>query len=494
MPQPDFSAVSTDATPQAPEAIKTGKDLPQIIQGGMGIAVSGWQLARAVSQAGQLGVVSGTALDNVMVRRLADGDAGGHVRRALQNFPLPALSEPVIQKYYKPEGRKSDESYPALRLRSNLKPFETDLLIVLGSFVEVWLAKEGHTGQVGINLLTKIQTPTLPALYGAMLAGVDAVLMGAGIPRDIPAALEQFSQGKPASIRLEGTDFRLEFDPAQALGVELTLPKPLFIPIISAHSLAQMLVRSCPGGIAGFVVEGPTAGGHNAPARGKTSDERGQPIYGEKDKVDLSVMRNLGLPFWLAGGTGSPEAFQAALAEGAHGIQVGTLFAYSQDSGMTAELKAEALQKVQQETLEVFTDSRLSPTGFPFKAVILEETLTAEEVEAHRQRVCDLGYLRQTYTTEQGKIGFRCAAEPVDAYVSKGGKAEDTEGRKCLCNALLSTVGLAQVRKNGDIEPPLLTAGDDLAHLQPFIQRYGTVYKAVDVLEYLLDGVSPTKG
>ena len=70
---------------------------PTIIQGGMGVAVSGWQLARAVSSLGQLGVISGTALDAVLVRRLQDGDAGGHVRRALEQFPFRPAVEAVLQ-------------------------------------------------------------------------------------------------------------------------------------------------------------------------------------------------------------------------------------------------------------------------------------------------------------------------------------------------------------------------------------------------------------
>ena len=46
-----------------------------IIQDGMGAGVSNWRLARAVSWLGQLGVVAGTALDEIMSRRLQDGDA-----------------------------------------------------------------------------------------------------------------------------------------------------------------------------------------------------------------------------------------------------------------------------------------------------------------------------------------------------------------------------------------------------------------------------------
>ena len=55
-------------------------NLPTIIQGGMGAGVSSWRLAQAVSQLGQLGVVSGTALDLIFARRLQDGDPGGHMR------------------------------------------------------------------------------------------------------------------------------------------------------------------------------------------------------------------------------------------------------------------------------------------------------------------------------------------------------------------------------------------------------------------------------
>ncbi len=46
--------------------------LPIIIQGGMGAGVSSWSLARAVSKAGQLGVVSGTAIVDLSGRSRSD--------------------------------------------------------------------------------------------------------------------------------------------------------------------------------------------------------------------------------------------------------------------------------------------------------------------------------------------------------------------------------------------------------------------------------------
>ena len=49
--------------------------------------------------------------------------------------------------------------------------------------------RRGHDGWVGVNYLEKIQLATPAAVYGAMLAGVDYVLMGAGVPTGIPQLL-----------------------------------------------------------------------------------------------------------------------------------------------------------------------------------------------------------------------------------------------------------------------------------------------------------------
>ena len=81
------------------------RPLPVIIQGGMGIAVSNWQLAKRVSKAGQLGVVSGTAIDNVFARRLQDGDKSGDTRRALSHFPNQEIVEKLLKKYFIEIGR-----------------------------------------------------------------------------------------------------------------------------------------------------------------------------------------------------------------------------------------------------------------------------------------------------------------------------------------------------------------------------------------------------
>jgi NAD(P)H-dependent flavin oxidoreductase YrpB (nitropropane dioxygenase family) len=147
---------------------------PLIIQGGMA-GVCNWLLARAVSLAGQLDVVSGTALDTILVRRLQDGDPDGHVRRAMARFPLPAVSERVLRRYFLPAGRPPGVPYRLLPMYRHSVSVARQQVSMLANFVEVWLAKEGHGRPVGINLQTKVQLPTLASLYGAMMAGVDYV-------------------------------------------------------------------------------------------------------------------------------------------------------------------------------------------------------------------------------------------------------------------------------------------------------------------------------
>jgi nitronate monooxygenase len=474
-----------------PSQVRDATTLPQIIQGGMGVGVSTWRLANAVSSRRQLGVVSGTGLDTVFVRRLQDGDDGGHLRRASEHFPLPDIARDVLRRYYLPEGRQGApyKVLPVYRLSSSAA---RERLTMLASFVEVFLAKEGHDGPVGINLLTKIQLPTLSSLYGAMLAGVDVVLMGAGIPREIPAALDALAEHEPASLRFDvegdapdATEL-MQLDPRAHLVPPLpSLRRPTFLAIIASSSLAKVLARKASGRVDGFVIEGPTAGGHNAPPRGeKTFNDRGEPLYGIRDVVDLGKVKELDLPFWLAGGFGAPGRLQEALAAGAAGIQVGTLFAFCDESGLTADLKASVLSHAVRGSVDVFTDPLASPTGFPFKTVRWAED-PATGIE--RQRVCDLGYLRNAYRTPTGDLGYRCAAEPVDAYVQKGGSAAETQGRACLCNALMADIGLGQVRSNGVVEQPLVTTGDGLTQVADLLAGRSH-YSAADVIDYLRTG------
>lgn len=471
-----------------------GLSLPKIIQGGMGAGVSSWRLARAVSSLGQLGVVSGIALDVILTRRLQDGDPDGSVRRAMDHFPLRDIATRIMEKYFVPGGKRDDQPYEPVKMHSEEESRELAELCIAGNFVEIFLAREGHDNPVGVNYLEKIQLPHLPSIYGAMLAGAAFVLMGAGIPTKIPGVLDLLSVHEAVTyeISVAGADANekteIAFNPRDFFtnGDAPVLTRPKFLSIISSNVLATTMLRRSNGRVDGFIVETPIAGGHNAPPRGKLQlDDTGQPLYGDKDAVDLEKLRELGVPFWLAGGFGTHQGLCDALAEGAAGVQVGTAFAFCEESGLKAEYRRALLDAATQGEAVVFTDPLASPTGFPFKVAKLDQSLSENDVYEERRRVCDLGFLREAYKKPDGRIAFRCPAEPVSAYVAKGGSADETTGRKCLCNALLANIGHPQLRR--DItEPPMITAGDDLHAIARFLEPGKTTYSVRDVIDQIL--------
>lgn len=140
----------------------------------------------------------------------------------------------------------------------------------------------------------------------------------------------------------------------------------------------------------------------------------------------------------------------------------------------------------------MFTDPYASPTGFPFKVVELAGTLSEATVYEARPRRCDLGYLRELYRRSDGSLGYRCPGEPAGDYVRKGGRAEDTVGRKCICNGLIATVGLGQ-RRGGAAEAPIVTAGDDLTSLGRLLHEGRRGYSAAEVTDYLLGRAGSTE-
>jgi|UniRef100_A0A8J9TAL6 NAD(P)H-dependent flavin oxidoreductase YrpB (nitropropane dioxygenase family) len=513
-------------------AYSVAPSVPSIIQGGMGIRISQWKLAREVALKGELGVVSGTAMDNVMVRELQKGDAEGSFFRALKTFPDQDMANRIVARFYIEGGKDPSEPYksiPMWTLTPNQLLLEAN---VLANYCEVWLAKHNDDGSiidglVGMNLLTKVQLPTIASLYGAMMAGVDYIIMGAGIPISVPGFLDNLSECKDCEqkIDVDGVAEKeapvYKFSPIafwEAAGKpELAAPlkRPSFLPIVSSTILAQSLLKKASGkgptrGIQGFVVELSSAGGHNAPPRGFKFDpvfsthagglnERGEPVYGPKDEVDLAKFCKAcqGLPFWLAGSYARPERFAEVRALGGAGVQCGTIFALAEESGLDDWIKQDILRKLSETRLDVLTDPAASPTGFPFKVLDLPQSLSQRDVYEARPRACNLGYLRQPYKRPDGKIGYRCPAEPEVAFARKGGDAKATVGRKCLCNALCSNAGFPQVGEvkavNGEkmkyVELPLITTGDDISSCRDFIKEDADGhlgFPAGEIVDYLL--------
>ncbi len=462
----------------------------------MGAGVSDWRLAQAVAALGQLGVVSGTGLDGILSRRLQDGDPGGHFRRALAKFPFPSVVRRILDAHFIPGGKDPDTPYHPVHMHTIDNDHAALELCIAANFAEVALARETHDNPVGINYLEKIQLPHLPSIYGAMLAGAAVVIVGAGIPLDMPGVIDALANHEATSYPIyvsgeqAGAATRMTFNPRDFWedGMELPpLERPDFLPIVSSDTLARMLYRRSTGVVSGFVIEGHCAGGHNAPPRGRqelTAD--GEPAYGPRDTVNLAGIRKLGLPFWLAGGYGTPERLCEALDEGAAGVQVGSAFALCRESGLVTEARLALIRKALEGDACVFTDAKASPTGFPFKVAGLAGSLSDEDVYLQRRRVCDIGFLREPYLRTDGTIGYRCAAEPEAAFVAKQGIHADTVGRKCLCNALVANIGMPQVLRDGSREQCLVTLGGDLSGIDRFCSLENPDYGAADVVRVLL--------
>ena len=273
---------------------------PGRFQGGMGVGVSGWRLARAVAATGHLGVVSGVALDAVLARRLQLGDPDGTVaRRRWPSFPA-GRRRPTgsCRRYFVAGGLPADAPFrpiPRLGLRPNPA---RDELTVAGNFVEVYLAKQGHRGPVGVNYLEKIQLATPAAVYGAMLAGVDYVLMGAGIPTEIPGLLvTALARGEPGELTVAvagapaAERHTVRFDPRPS-GRARTVPAgPAPIPRDRVLRGPRRVPGPRPGDHTGRLRPGdPRRGWTQRAAAGAAAPgpPMGEPVYGPRDDIDLA--------------------------------------------------------------------------------------------------------------------------------------------------------------------------------------------------------------
>lgn len=506
----------------------------RLIQGGMGVYVSNWKLAKSVASTkpGKVaGTISGTALDSVYVRLLQLGDPGGYIKRAFQAFDLKFktnIASEIYKSYYIPFGKRPEERFqgtPMTKLRFSDGSVELPLgepnrkanyelkideklikLLIVSGFAETWLAKESHKGLIFMNFLHKIEIPLVYTLYGSMLADIDGVIVGAGNPDGLPALCQKLADHESVQTELNvlykesGEKFHLVFNPKELENGILTkqsLKKPAFLAIVSLEDLATSLSNSSSMPPDGLIIENFRAGGHNAnPVEGIfKKDELGQPIYGEKDVVNLEKIKKTNLPFWLGGGFGSQLKLKEALQSGATGIQVGSLFAMAEESGMKSEHKDAIFKSFRDKKSDkdIVRTTMYSPTGFSFKVAILDGTLSDTTVYENRHRVCDVGLLQQIGLTKPDNSGKRrlfqrCPAAPLNMYLKNRGIQRNTEDKRCLCNGLLSAAGFPQIHKNGKIteEPSIVTIGENLEEIRRLSRNGQISYSVRDAIDYIL--------
>ena len=343
----------TEPKSALPPLIIKGKriNLP-IIQGGMGVGISLHPLAGAVAREGGAGIVSSAAIDRVVSKR---------------------------------NGRKFN-TYEAVR-------------------EEIALSK-AEGGVAGINIMVALAKTYNDTVKGAIDAGADIIISGAGLPMNLP------------SIQPPG-------DTA-------------LVPIVSSARALQLICRKWekysyrPDAV---VLEGPLAGGH----LGFRYDElelESNTLENLLPPVKDMALKYGGFPVIVAGGIYGYEDIVKFLRMGADGVQMGTRFLITEESSATAAYKQAVIDAGQEDIL--VADNPGSPCGLPFR-VIKQSPMFVSSLSKRRVPKCDKGYV--LLKNSEGEY-TRCQAK------------ESNENSFCICNGLLSSAGY-----NPEKEEPLYTAG-----------------------------------
>lgn len=142
--------------------------------------------------------------------------------------------------------------------------------------------------------------------------------------------------------------------------------------VVSSSKFARKCEEA---GVDAVVAEGFEAGGHNG-----------------KEETSTMVLipearRATSLPLIAAGGIGSGQAIAAAMALGAEGVQIGTLFALSQESSASDAFKQRCIELQEGDTMLAL--KRLSPTRL-IKNAFYDRMTAAEEQGATADELREL--------------------------------------------------------------------------------------------------------
>jgi len=279
-----------------------GKSVLPIVQGGMGVGVSAHSLAGTVAQCGGIGTISSIDLRRLHPDLMAETK---HLK------PCPE-SKVLINK-------------------ANIEALKREIL----------MAREVSRGRglIAVNIMRAVNE------YAAYVQcslenGVDAVVVGAGLPLDLP-------------------DLAADF------------PDVALIPILSESRGIHLLLRKwekkgrLPDAI---VIEHPRwAGGH---VGASSINEIHNPKFDFETVIPetLKIFKSMGLdgkiPLIVAGGISSYEDIKRLQELGASGVQLGTAFAVTTECDASEEFK-KVLAEARPEDMVDF----LSAAGLPARAV-----------------------------------------------------------------------------------------------------------------------------
>ncbi|MFP3556607.1 nitronate monooxygenase family protein [Paraburkholderia sp. SIMBA_049] len=283
--------------PFAPLVIR-GRSLLPVVQGGMGVGVSAHRLAGSVAREGALGTIASIDLRHhhadLLERCRATPD-----RATLENANRVALTREIHAARTLSEGR----------------------------------------GMIAVNVMKAVNAHADYVRIACEL-GADAIVMGAGLPLDLP----DLTQGRDIALIPILSDSR---------GVGVVLRK-------------WMKKGRLPDAI---VIEHPAhAGGHLGVTNlDDMHDARFEftRVLQEIDEIftSLQISRSE-VPVIVAGGINSHEAVRACLEAGANGVQIGTPFAVTEEGDAHPNFKRVLADATPDDIVEF-----VSVTGLPARAV-----------------------------------------------------------------------------------------------------------------------------
>lgn len=295
-------AAHATAPPALPPLKLAGREVLPIVQGGMGVGVSAHRLAGTVASLNAVGTLS-----SVDLRR-----------------HHPDLMERTTRIGTGPEAKARINA-------ANLEALDRE--------IKAARAIAQGRGLLAVNVMRAV-AEYAPYVTRACESGIDAVVVGAGLPLDLPELAADF-------------------------------PRVALIPILSdARGIALVLKkwerkRRLPDAI---VIEHPKhAGGHLGAAR---IEELGDARFEFENVIPeaRTALRALGaedrVPLIAAGGINTPQRVRELIALGAAAVQLGTAFAVTEEGDAHPEFKR-VLAEAKPEDIVEF----ISVAGLPARAV-----------------------------------------------------------------------------------------------------------------------------
>ncbi|MGY6128289.1 NAD(P)H-dependent flavin oxidoreductase (plasmid) [Paraburkholderia strydomiana] len=370
-----------------------GRSLLPIVQGGMGVGISAHRLAGSVAREGALGTIASIDLRHHhpdLVERCSR--SADHA--TLEQANLTALAREIHAAKALSEGR----------------------------------------GMIAVNVMKAVSAQA-DYVRVACESGADAIVMGAGLPLDLP----EMTQGRDIAL----------------------------IPILSdSRGVALVLKRWMKKGRLpdAVVIEHPAhAGGHLGVANiADMNDQRFNfmRILQELDAVFVSLgLDRKQVPLILAGGINSHEAVRALLNAGANGVQLGTPFAVTEEGDAHPNFKRVLADAAPEDIVEF-----VSVTGLPARAV---KTPWLTRYLRHESRIRDkVGALKHACPTALECLSVCGWRDGVEKF-----------GHFCIDTRLAAAL-------SGDVANGLFFRGKEALPFGPAIRSVH------DLLELLLTGVT----